>query len=113
MLRSPVMPSTAVASRPTCLHEVNRLDDMRQSPVAVYLGATSYMLAAMLFFYWLHALTAGRLPVRLMRAVAMLILNLLPVVVLRWRQGTVQLRDNRYSVVPCSMWNAALGFSCV
>ena len=72
---------------------MNRLEDMGRFPVVVYLGATGNVLAEVLFFYWLHGRTAGRLPVALIFAVALLVLNLLPVVLLRWREGDAGIRD--------------------
>ena len=47
-----------------------------------------------LFFYWLHGRTGGWLPVGFVGAVVLLGLNLLlPVVVLRWREGAAGLAD--------------------
>ena len=87
------MPTVIPFSQPTRLHEMNRLEDMGRFPVVVYLGATGNVLVEVLFFYWLHGRTAGHLPVGLMCAAALLVLNLLPVVVLRWREGDAGLRD--------------------
>ena len=72
---------------------MNRLEDMGRFPVAVYLGATGNVLVEILFFYWLHGRAAGYLPIGLVGALVFLVLNLLPVVALRWREGTVGLRD--------------------
>ena len=74
-------------SQPTRLHEMNRLEDMGRFPVAVIWGLPATCSVEVLFFYWLHKRTAGYLPVRLVCAVALLILILLPVVVLRWPEG--------------------------
>ena len=93
VLGSAAMPLAFPFSQSTRLHEMNCLEDMGRFPVVVYLGATCNVLAEVLFFYWLHGRTAGDLPVGLICAVALLVLNLLPVVVLRWREGGVGLRD--------------------
>ncbi len=87
------MPPNFPPSQPTRLHEMNRLEDMGRFPVAVYLGATGNVLVEILFFYWLHGRAAGYLPIGLIGALVLLVLNLLPVVALRWREGTVGLRD--------------------
>ena len=78
---------------PTRLHEMNRLEDMGRFPVVVHVGATANVLVEVLFFYWLHGRTGGWLPVGFAGAVVLLGLNLLPVVVLRWREGTAGLAD--------------------
>lgn len=93
VIDSPAMPTVVPFSQPTRLHEMNRLEDMGRFPVVVYLGATGNVLVEVLSFYWLHGRTAGHLPVGLMCAVALLFLNLLPVVVLRWREGDTELHD--------------------
>ena len=72
---------------------MNRLEDMGRFPVAVYLGATGNVLLEILFFYWLHGRAAGYLPIGLIGALVLLMLNLLPVLALRWREGAVGLRD--------------------
>ena len=75
------------------LHEMSRLEDMGRFPVVVYLGATANVLIEVLFFYWLHGRVAGSLPVGFVCAVALVGLNLLPVVALRWREGAAGLAD--------------------
>ena len=77
----------------TRLHEMNRLEDMGRFPVIVYLGATANVLVEVAFFCWLHRRTGGWLPVGLTGAVVLLGLNLLPVVLLRWREGAAGLAD--------------------
>ncbi len=72
---------------------MNRLEDMGRFPVAVYLGATGNVFAEILFFHWLHGRAAGYLPVGVIGALMLLLLNLLPVVALRWREGRVGLHD--------------------
>lgn len=78
---------------PTRLHEMNRLQDMGRFPVAVYAGATANVLAEVGFFYWLHGRAGGWLPTGFAAAVILLAANLLPVVLLRWREGAAGLAD--------------------
>ena len=83
-------PSLIQAGR---LHEMNRLEDMGRFPVVVYLGATANVLLKVLFFYWLHGRADGWLSVGFVGAVVLVALNLLPVVLLRWREGAAGLAD--------------------
>ncbi len=78
---------------PTRLHEMNRLEDMGRFPVVVYAGATANVLAEVVFFYWLHGRAGGWLSVGFVGAVVLLGFNLLPVVLLRWREGAAGLAD--------------------
>ena len=75
------------------LHEMSRLGDMGRFPVVVYLGATGNVMVEVLFFYWLHGRVAGWLPVGFVAAVGLLAVNLLPVVVLRKKEGAAGLAD--------------------
>ncbi len=83
-------PSAAPSTR---LHEMNRLEDMGRFPLVVYMGATANVLASVGAFYWLHGRVGGRLPVGFACAVVLVAANLLPVVLLRWREGAAGLRD--------------------
>ena len=78
---------------PTRLHEMNRLEDMGRFPVVVYVGATANVLGSVLLAWWVHGRTGGGLPAGLVLAVALVGLNLLPVVLLRRREGAAGLRD--------------------
>ncbi len=78
---------------PKRLHQMNRLEDMGRFPVVVYLGATANVLAEMLFIYWLYNRVGGRFSVSFVAAVLLVAGNLLPVVLLRWREGAVELVD--------------------
>ena len=78
---------------PTRLHEMNRLEDMGRFPVVIYAGATANVLMEILFFYWLHGRMGGWLPAGFVGAVILLGFNLLPVVVLRWREGATGLAE--------------------
>ena len=78
---------------PKRLHEMNRLEDMGRFPLIVYAGATANVLASVLLFYWLHGRAGGSLPVGFGCAVVLVAINLLPVVVLRWREGAAGLAD--------------------
>lgn len=78
---------------PTRLHEMNRLPDMGRFPVAVYAGATANVLLEVLFFYWWHGRTGGSLPAGFAGAVILVAGNLLPVAVLRGREGAAGLAD--------------------
>ncbi len=80
---------------PKRLHEMNRLEDMGRFPLPVYVGATANVLGSILLFYWLHRRTGGSLPVGFLCAVALVALNLLPVVALRWRDRAARLADTR------------------
>ncbi len=73
------------------LHEMNRLEDMGRFPVIIYVGATANVLVEVLFFYWLHGRANGSLPVGFASMVILVGLNLLPVVLLRWREGAAGL----------------------
>lgn len=84
----PVMPP-----QPKRLHEMNRLGDMGRFPVVIYLGATANVLASIAAFYWLHGQARGSFPVAFGVAIALLTLNLAPVVALRWREGAASLAD--------------------
>ena len=75
------------------LHEMNRLQDMGRFPFAVYGGATANVLVEVLFLYWLHGRAGGWLPVGFVVAVALVALNLLPVVLLRRWEGAAGLAD--------------------
>lgn len=75
------------------LHEMNRLEDMGRFPLIVYLGATANVLGEVLFFYWLHGRVGGWLPIGFVCAVGLVAFNLLPVVLLRWREGAAGLAD--------------------
>ena len=85
--------STSFPSSPTRLHEMNRLEDMGRFPVVIYVGATANVLASILLFYWLHGRCGGSLAVGFGCAVALVAINLSPVVVLRWREGAAGLAD--------------------
>ena len=78
---------------PERLHEMNRLEDMGRFPVRVYAGATANVLVSVLLFYWLHGRAGGRLPVGFVCAVILVAINLLPVVLLRRREGATGLAD--------------------
>ena len=83
-------PPTSQSKR---LHQMTRLEDMGRFPVSVYVGATANVLVEVLFFYWLHGRAGGRFPVGFVAAVVLVVCNLVPVVVLRWREGAVGLQD--------------------
>lgn len=87
------MPISSPPTTGTRLHEMNRLEDMGRFPLVVYLGATANVLVEVGFFYWLHGRTGGSLPVGFACAVGLVILNVLPVVVLRRLEGAAGLRD--------------------
>ena len=72
---------------------MSRLEDMGRFPVVVYAGATANVLASIGLFYWLHGRVAGSLPAGFACAVVLVAANLLPVVLLRWREGAAGLRD--------------------
>ena len=72
---------------------MNRLEDMGRFPVPVYAGATANVLGSIVLFYWLHRRTGGSLPVGFVCAVGLVGLNVLPVVLLRWRDGAARLGD--------------------
>ena len=78
---------------PKRLHEMNCLRDMGRFPVVVYVGATANVLLEVLFFYWWHGRTGGSLPAGFVSAMFLLACNLLPVVLLRWREGAAGLAD--------------------
>ncbi len=78
---------------PGRLHEMNRLEDMGRFPVLIYVGATGNVLAEVLFFFWLHGRVGGSLPVGFAAAVGLVAINLLPVIVLRGREGVDGLAD--------------------
>ena len=85
--------ASPLISQPKRLHQMDRLEDMGRFPVVVYLGATANVLIEILFFYWLHARAGGRFFVGFVAAVILVACNLLPVVLLRWREGAVGLAD--------------------
>ena len=85
--------NNASVTRPTRLHEMNRLEDMGRFPVVVYAGATANVLGSVLLFYWLHDRFGGRLAEGFLCALFLLACNLLPVVLLRWREGAAGLTD--------------------
>ncbi len=70
---------------------MNRLQDMGRFPVVVYAGATANVLVSVLVFFWLHGRLSGSLPLGFCCALVLLVCNLLPVVVLRWRTGAAGL----------------------
>ncbi len=72
---------------------MDRLQDMGRFPMVVYVGATANVLVEVLFFYWLYGRVGGSLPVGFVCAVALVAVNLLPVVLLRWREGAAGLAD--------------------
>ena len=78
---------------PTRLHEMNRLEDMGRFPTVIYVGATANVLASILLFYWLHRRSGGSLAAGFGGAVVLVAVNLLPVVMLRWREGAAGLAD--------------------
>ena len=80
-------------SEPTRLHEMNRLGDMGRFPVVIYAGATANVLVSVGLAWWLHGRTGGWLPAGFVFAVVLVASNLLPVVLLRWREGAVGLAD--------------------
>ena len=75
------------------LHEMDRLEDMGRFPVVIYMGATANVLVEVGFFYWLHGRVGGWLPVGFVATVFLVAANLLPVVLLRWREGAAGLVD--------------------
>ena len=85
--------NTVSAARPTRLHEMNRLEDMGCFPGIVYAGATANVLGSVLLFYGLHGRCAGRFADGFLGALFLLACNLLPVVVLRRREGAAGLAD--------------------
>ena len=85
--------SVPLPSHPKRLHRMNRLEDMGRFPVVVYLGATANVLAEILFFYWLYGRAGGRFSVGFVAAVLLVAGNLLPVVLLRLREGAAGLAD--------------------
>ena len=80
-------------SQPKRLHQMNRLEDMGRFPMVVYVGATANVLVEVLFFHWLHDRVGGRFAMGFAAAVGLVACNLLPVVWLRWREGTAGLAD--------------------
>ena len=78
---------------PKHLHEMNRLEDMGRFPIRIYAGATANVLVSVLIFYWLHGRVGGSLPVGFGCAVVLLTVNLLPVVLLRRREGAAGLAN--------------------
>ncbi len=88
-MRTPSLPP----DQPKRLHEMDRLEDMGRFPVVIYVGATANVLAEVGFFYWLHGRVGGWLPAGFAVAVLLVAANLLPVVLLRWREGTAGLAD--------------------
>ena len=85
--------NTVSVTRPTRLHEMNRLEDMGRFPGSVYAGATANVLGSILLFYWLHGRFGGRFADGFLCALFLLACNLLPVVALRWREGAAGLAD--------------------
>ena len=85
--------SAPLPSQPKRLHEMNRLEDMGRFPVVVYVGATANVLVEIGFFYWLHGRVSGRFAAGFAAAVILVACNLLPVVLLRWREGAAGLED--------------------
>ena len=83
----------AFSPRPKRLHEMNRLEDMGRFPSVVCVGATANVLISIALFYWLHGRAGGSLPAGLVCAVCLVALNLLPVLVLRRREGAAGLAD--------------------
>ena len=79
--------------KPKRLHEMDRLGDMGRFPVVIYAGATANVLGSVLLFFWLHGRSGGSLPVGFAAAVALVGLNLAPVVLLRRREGAAGLAD--------------------
>ena len=80
-------------NEPKRLHEMDRLEDMGRFPVVVYAGATANVLFSVLLAWWWHGRTGGSMPAGFVFAVALVGLNLLPVVFLRWREGAAGLAD--------------------
>ena len=78
---------------PKRLHQMNRLEDTGRFPVVVYVGATANVLVEIWFFYWLHGRVGGRFSVGFVAAAVLVACNLLPVVLLRWREGAGGLED--------------------
>ena len=72
---------------------MNRLEDMGRFPVVVYLGATANVLVEILFIYWLYDRVGGSFSVGFIAAAVLIACNLLPVVLLRWREGAAGLAD--------------------
>ncbi len=79
--------------QPKRLRQMDRLEDMGRFPVVVYMGATANVLVEVLFFYWLHGRADGRFPVGFVVAAILVAGNLLPVVLLRRREGAAGLED--------------------
>ena len=78
---------------PKRLHEMNRLEDMGRFPVVIYVGATANVLASVLLAWFVHGRVGGWVPAGFGFAVVLVALNLLPVVILRWREGAAGLAD--------------------
>ena len=72
---------------------MNRLEDMGRFPLPVYLGATANILAEIAFFYWLHARLRGSFPAAFVAATILVVLNVLPVILLRAAEGPASLRN--------------------
>ena len=72
---------------------MNRLEDMGRFPVVVHLGATANVLVEIFFIYWLYDRVGGRFSMGFLAAVILVACNLLPVVLLRWRDGAAGLED--------------------
>ena len=72
---------------------MDRLQDMGRFPVVVYVGATANVLVEILFIYWLYDRVGGRFSMGFFAAVSLVACNLLPVVLLRWREGAAGLAD--------------------
>ncbi len=85
--------SAPLLSQPKCLHQMNRLEDMGRFPVVVYMGATANVLVEIAFIYWLYDRVGGRFSVGFIAAAVLIACNLLPVVLLRWREGAGGLAD--------------------
>ena len=85
--------SAQSTNQPKRLHQMDRLEDMGRFPVVVYVGATANVLVEICFVYWLHGRISGGFPAGFVAAVILVACNLLPVVLLRWREGAAGLED--------------------
>ena len=78
---------------PKRLHEMDQLEDMGRFPVVIYVGATANVLFSVLLAWLVHGRVGGWMPVGFVFAVMLVGLNLVPVGLLRWREGAAGLQD--------------------
>ena len=72
---------------------MNRLQDMGRFPLPVYLGATANILLEIAFFYWLYPHLHGSFPAAFIGATILVILNVVPVFLLRAAEGPASLQN--------------------